>query len=1482
MAREFGVSFSLGANLDGSFGSSFKAASDRIGAVTQALRDMERSPVGKVGAAMSAQKDKIKAQVAELKEARRQLAEYEATAERTGRKTKGLEQQIEKSRERVSRLTERAKSSGLNYRETVAAAVGSAGSYQAFGSQHQALGTDMEELRKRKDRESSRLFVARAADAQRGALSREFSGMPAADMGDRLAPMLAKQREAIKALGGNLREAETRLAAFQAKAKDSGGASGALALKLARAEEEVGQLSAKLMQSGAAYRETVALATSAGNRIGELASRYRTLSASMEAAKRHQQAVDANMSRRAALRDQRSDLNGRLIGGAAQAATAAIPVKLAVSAEDTFADLKKVMNGADDELLGQVYQDALKMSSETGKSFEDVVAIMTSGAQAGLGKTREEMRSNTEQAIQMSIAWGVTAEQAGDSLATWRSSMGMTSQEARHTADVINALSNEMNGEAGEIDRIFTRMGPLLKGSGMASQDIAALGMAFKASGAEVEVAGTAMKNFTNVLALGNSMTKDQKEIFSRLGLDPKAMQKQMQTDAKGAIMTLLKQIKRVPVERQNEVAMKLFGQESIAAIAPLLENLGLLKQAFEIANSNVDDSVLEEYQNRMKTTATEEAKLAQQTRNLGITVGNAALPAYNAFLKTMSKGVGVITGFAKEYPNVTTALLGGVGALAALTVGGIVFGYAYNGLATTINAVKGGMLALRGATIANTAATRGGTIAALLNRAAHLSWADVGKGSVSTVKSLGSGMLSLIGIQKGTAIGMVWGDRATRAWEKSTKLLGKGLGALKFAFGPVGIAIAGIGLAAYWLIENWDVVGPYFGKAWDWICGKFKWAADFIKGIVDWVFKAVDTIAKKWTESETFKRNTADALNMNFGGWQGSTAEEGAAWVRTGNEKGKESLESPPDFVGPKPQDKAPDKPAGPKPMETAKQLPGMPTGDAPGGDFVDDSLPAPDFSGWGDEDGKKKKGKKGKGAGPVTVVSLDSGNKFSTVFIPAASKKDKDASKPVGTSVLLPSSSGDSETVAFSKAGQNLVGGLNKTFDRLPKLFDASLSKVSEPDIPPAVVNIPASSSSPQPAPRAIFHPVQRQDRSGSPFAVLKNALGAAPDQWSRTVGAKFGRDALPPVLPQTPLLLERSRKAPAQRQPEASGDIQIVQHFNIADAGSLPAEANVTAGYDYADVSLVDSTDVIGGINESTGESEGLELIDSVFPQFRLVPGSILAPRFSEDPAVAVVMAAKADGINGLFKAVALADIPTEGEHGVKKYTDVPAYKQNNNLSDELLIVCWPKVKLGDRVFGLATHLTGLISQTDADREGVPYASPSNKRLEITSIGYPDEKEEGGWKELFLGLDKCNYLNGEGIYTAVNWDGGMKSWGGRMSAYPSNTDPKDCQDAIRRFFNWYQSTFILTYFQKVDNPLTRRQIQTILKSEQIRLDGYAAREMILGGSISFDESDNPATDLIDGIARFHLRITPPPANREIDGIFEFDTDNLSVLFS
>lgn len=329
-----------------------------------------------------------------------------------------------------------------------------------------------------------------------------------------------------------------------------------------------------------------------------------------------------------------------------------------------------------------------------------------------------------------------------------------------------------------------------------------------------------------------------------------------------------------------------------------------------------------------------------------------------------------------------------------------------------------------------------------------------------------------------------------------------------------------------------------------------------------------------------------------------------------------------------------------------------------------------------------------------------------------------------------------------------------------------------------------------------------------------------------------------------------------------------------------GSLGEDAQVTVSFAYADVSKVTAADIIGGI-DADGNSLGLELIDSVFPLYRLVPGSILCPKYGEDPAVAVTMAAKSHDINGLFNAIAIVDIPSDGTSGgLTKYTEVPAYKQNNNLVDEHLIVCWPKVKLGDNVYGLATHLTGLMSQTDNANGGVPYGSASNKGLNVTSIGLVDT--DGSWKELSLGMEKVNYLNGEGIYSALNWTGGLRSWGGRMSCYPGNTDPKDCQEPIRRMFNWYRNTFILTYFQKVDAPMTKRLIQTILRSENIRLEGFTSREILLGGRITFDESKNPLTDLIDGIVRFHLYFTPPPAAREIDCTFEFDTDNLATLFS
>ena len=377
--------------------------------------------------------------------------------------------------------------------------------------------------------------------------------------------------------------------------------------------------------------------------------------------------------------------------------------------------------------MQQLFADAQAMSSRTGKSFEDIVTIMTAAAQAGLGKTREEMLGVAEQATKMSIAWGVSAEQAGKSLATWQAAMGLTAEQSRHTADVINALSNEMNAEAGEVDQIFTRMGPLLKASGFATQDIAALATAFKAAGAEVEVSGTAMKNFVNVLAAGESgLTDARKSIYKYLQIDPNALQKQLQTDAMGAVMRVLQALQRVRPEERNSIMGQLFGQESLAAIAPLMSEYKTLLKAVSIANGDVAGSVDEEYANRMKTTATSLAKFTQSARNLGVTMGTALLPVVGAVAEGGASVLNVVRDLAQRFPRLTGVVMGAGAGIATLAVGGVALGLVLNVLRTAANGLGGVLLRMNAAQLAAAGGAQTLTFWQRASSLASLSWRDV------------------------------------------------------------------------------------------------------------------------------------------------------------------------------------------------------------------------------------------------------------------------------------------------------------------------------------------------------------------------------------------------------------------------------------------------------------------------------------------------------------------------------------------------------------------------------------------------------------------------------------------------------------------------------------------------------------------------------------------------------------------------------------
>lgn len=303
---------------------------------------------------------------------------------------------------------------------------------------------------------------------------------------------------------------------------------------------------------------------------------------------------------------------------------------------------------------------------------------------------------------------------------------------------------------------------------------------------------------------------------------------------------------------------------------------------------------------------------------------------------------------------------------------------------------------------------------------------------------------------------------------------------------------------------------------------------------------------------------------------------------------------------------------------------------------------------------------------------------------------------------------------------------------------------------------------------------------------------------------------------------------------------------------------------------DVSAVSTADIIGGVDAS-GKRTGLALVEKVFPLFRKVPGLVCAPGFSATPAVGIAIGAACKEISGHFKAMGIVDMPAS----IARPEDAPAWVNDSNLADENLLLFFGTPTYGGAEEYGSVHLAGVIAQRDGENDGIPFWSPSNKRMLCEGLVH-------NGAELALTPVEAANLNGNGIITGLNMIGGLVVWGDQTACYPGVTDVKDASLPVRRMFNWIGNTLVLTAWQRVSNPLRRRLIASVTDTFNLWLNGLAAREYILGGRVTFESKDNSTLDLMGGKVRFHVYVTPPTAAREIVFTLEYDPSYLSTLFA
>jgi uncharacterized protein len=315
----------------------------------------------------------------------------------------------------------------------------------------------------------------------------------------------------------------------------------------------------------------------------------------------------------------------------------------------------------------------------------------------------------------------------------------------------------------------------------------------------------------------------------------------------------------------------------------------------------------------------------------------------------------------------------------------------------------------------------------------------------------------------------------------------------------------------------------------------------------------------------------------------------------------------------------------------------------------------------------------------------------------------------------------------------------------------------------------------------------------------------------------------------------------------------------------SGALISATEITVSYTQLDPDLVTEDDLIGGYDSRTGFYTGIELISQVHPRFGVVPGQLLAPGWTNKPTIAAVVAAKAVKINGNFNAQAILDLDSEA---VTRYQDVPAWKEDNNYTHGKSIALWPKVKekAGGRILWFSSLFAARMAKTDAENGDIPYKSPSNKEIPISAPVLPDGTE------IYLDQPQANTLNGAGIVTALNWNG-WRTWGNNMAVYPNAANPQDQFIAVRRVLDWWGNTFILAYFDKVDDPLNTRLIESVVDSENIRANGYQAGGQIAGAKIEFRKDMNPDEEILKGRIQFNQKIGAFGPAEHIVNVLEFD---------
>nr|DAI55548.1 MAG TPA: minor tail protein [Caudoviricetes sp.] len=347
----------------------------------------------------------------------------------------------------------------------------------------------------------------------------------------------------------------------------------------------------------------------------------------------------------------------------------------AIKFESAMANVKKVVDFESPEGFKNLKKDILEMTRTIPMSKEELAGIAASGGQLGIAE--KDLKSFTTTIAKMGVAFDMSAEQAGDSMAKLANIYKIPISQIDKLGDAVNQLSNSSPAKAADIVNTLGRVGGVAKQFGLTELQTASLSNAFIALGRSPEVAGTSINGMLTKLMTADKQGAKFQKALKNMGLESKSLKKAIAQNGEQALMDFLKQVEKLPKENQMGALVDLFGLEYADDVAALVGGLDTYRKSIEELKKTGKDgkasfigSMDKEFSARSGTTDNGLALLKNSFSELMTVVGERLLPVISKVSSALAGFMQDLTDFAATNPALVDSLLILGGILAGVVVG--------------------------------------------------------------------------------------------------------------------------------------------------------------------------------------------------------------------------------------------------------------------------------------------------------------------------------------------------------------------------------------------------------------------------------------------------------------------------------------------------------------------------------------------------------------------------------------------------------------------------------------------------------------------------------------------------------------------------------------------------------------------------------------------------------------------------------------------